>query len=209
MNHPGENKKNFETIVSFLDRHEIAYWLDQGTLLGVYRDGALLPWDRDVDLSVWPDEFDRIVELVDEFCTLGYTAIVTPEADTVKFFSRSSGLSIEINRFFVHGDVCSRTGLRPRGNPAVDLAKRAIKALPPRVYFGILKLYNRTLRPDHVRLSVPARFYAEFTTLEFDGITVRIPAQTEQYLAYKYGPDWRTPRRDWDYVSQDGAVAKE
>ncbi|TVR58081.1 MAG: hypothetical protein EA426_10790 [Spirochaetaceae bacterium] len=209
MNVPEENRKNFDTIVSFLERNDIPFWLDQGTLLGVYRDRALLPWDRDVDISVWPDAFDRLLSRLDEFCALGYTATVTLEADTVKFFSRETGLSIEVNRFFRDGELCTRKGLRPRGNPVLGLVKKAIKALPPRLYLGILKLYNRALRPEHVKLTVPAEFFAEFTRFEFDGMTVPVPARTERYLAFKYGPDWQTPRRVWDHARDDGAVVGE
>lgn len=34
-----------------LNRANVTYWLDQGTLLGVVRDGDLLPWDHDCEIS--------------------------------------------------------------------------------------------------------------------------------------------------------------
>jgi hypothetical protein len=37
---------------SFLAHHNIQYWLDQGTLLGAYRDGAFLKNEHDVDFGI-------------------------------------------------------------------------------------------------------------------------------------------------------------
>lgn len=35
-----------------LDQHNIPYYLEGGTLLGIVRDGDLLPWDGDLDISI-------------------------------------------------------------------------------------------------------------------------------------------------------------
>ena len=52
-------EKNLETArelllraVRVLDEAGIRYHLEGGTLLGLVRDGDLLPWDHDVDISV-------------------------------------------------------------------------------------------------------------------------------------------------------------
>jgi len=39
-------------------------------------------------------------------------------------------------------------------------------------------------------------------TMEF-----RVPAKTEEYLAYRYGEDWRVPKSDWTTNRDDGAIA--
>ena len=39
-------------FTDFLTKHRINYFLEGGTLLGIVRDGDLLPWDHDVDISI-------------------------------------------------------------------------------------------------------------------------------------------------------------
>lgn len=42
-------------VCSVLDANNIQYFLDGGTLLGIMRDGDLLPYDKDVDIGIFPN----------------------------------------------------------------------------------------------------------------------------------------------------------
>jgi phosphorylcholine metabolism protein LicD len=42
-------------ITTSLTSNNIKYWLDGGTLLGLYREGSLIAWDGDLDISLTPD----------------------------------------------------------------------------------------------------------------------------------------------------------
>ena len=48
--------KQLQEILSSFHQHEINYWLDSGTLLGLMRDGRLLESDRDLDIGIWDTE---------------------------------------------------------------------------------------------------------------------------------------------------------
>jgi phosphorylcholine metabolism protein LicD len=37
----------------------IPFWVDFGTLLGLVRDGCLIPWDDDYDFGVWKHEVSK------------------------------------------------------------------------------------------------------------------------------------------------------
>lgn len=54
---------------------------------------------------------------------------------------------------------------------------------------------------------VPNRYFNKFSTMQFYGMEVKVPAKKEEYLAYRYGEDWQIPRRDWITEEEDGAVA--
>lgn len=43
----------------------------------------------------------------------------------------------------------------------------------------------------------------------FYGMEFKVPAETEEYLAYRYGKNWRTPKRDYVYYKDDGAITNE
>jgi len=53
---------------------------------------------------------------------------------------------------------------------------------------------------------VPSCYFAEFRNFEIFGIELPIPKESESYLEYKFGHDWRTPKKQWDSFSQDKAL---
>jgi hypothetical protein len=52
---------------------------------------------------------------------------------------------------------------------------------------------------------IPSRLVLPLGRLEASGRAWPVPADTDGYLTYRYG-DWRTPRRDWWYWRDDGAI---
>ena len=58
------------------------------------------------------------------------------------------------------------------------------------------------------KISVPKHFFQNLSTIKFYGMEFKVPAQTEKYLAYKYGKDWRIPKKDYVYYKEDGALKR-
>ncbi len=46
----------FRQAISCLKRAGINSWVERGTLLGLVRDGKVIPWDHDFDFGVWDHE---------------------------------------------------------------------------------------------------------------------------------------------------------
>jgi len=44
-------------IHSAFDAAGICYWVADGTLLGLYRHSALLPWDHDADINILAPDY--------------------------------------------------------------------------------------------------------------------------------------------------------
>ena len=51
-------------IAHILNTQKSHWWLEGGTLLGLYRDGKLLDWDHDVDLGVQFESEEQIENLL-------------------------------------------------------------------------------------------------------------------------------------------------
>ena len=51
-------------VINILNKHNINYWLDYGTLLGAYRNKGFIPWDDDLDIGITGPDFERLKEIL-------------------------------------------------------------------------------------------------------------------------------------------------
>ena len=54
-------------FITFCDDHEITYFIDGGSTLGCVRHQGFIPWDDDVDVILFRDQYDKFLEYRDEF----------------------------------------------------------------------------------------------------------------------------------------------
>jgi hypothetical protein len=161
------------------DRHlelyrEVAGWFEvhagtplfalYGTLLGIHRDGDLIPGDDDMDVA-YVSRADDAAAVKQEACELilalvraGYTVSLNPRG----------------RLFRVH-----REGLGP---PGLHLDVHP-------VWFEGDHLYV----PNHVTMPAEVTDFLPPDAVEVRGVTVRTPRRPEVFLAGHYGPGWRVP----------------
>ena len=60
-----------EVIDKLFNKHNIYYIATYGTLLGAVRHSDMIPWDDDIDLNVWRNDYSKIMSLKDEFKAYG------------------------------------------------------------------------------------------------------------------------------------------
>ena len=56
---------------------------------------------------------------------------------------------------------------------------------------------------------VPSHFFKNLSTLDFYGMNFKVPKETEEYLEYVYGKDWRIPKRDYMSAKDDHSIVKD
>ena len=48
---------NFYNTIEELNKNKVSYLVCHGSLLGLARNGDLIPWDHDIDIAVWEGEY--------------------------------------------------------------------------------------------------------------------------------------------------------
>jgi hypothetical protein len=72
----------------------------------------------------------------------------------------------------------------------------------------IIKVLSKKLDSYLITLTIPRKYFLEFREIEFYGEKFKIPNRAEEYLAYKYGKDWKTPQK-YVYWEDDGSISKK
>lgn len=69
--------KMLKDVTYLLNKYEIIYWLDFGSLLGAARNGEAIPWDGDFDLSTLQKEKLINSDFINDLEKNGYNVIIT------------------------------------------------------------------------------------------------------------------------------------
>lgn len=203
---PEVDQENFQDATAILREGGVFFWLDQGSLLGAVREGGPIPWDPDIDLSIWSQDFPLLRKLRPRFEASGFYFEAHEYKDCV-FLARSGGRTIEIASQTIEGAYVVRHNAEPRNRRWERGVKALLGKLPERLFFRIRHLGRKWFPRPEVVFRSPAHFFSDFRRTEFLGCAdVSIPVDAEDYLEFKYGPEWRRPRKEWDYSSDDGAA---
>lgn len=220
--------RNLREAKEILDMLGIKYWLDWGTLLGAVRDGKIIEWDHDIDLGAMRDSWEKILSIIHKFEESGFYTERGQLGGGVSF--ARFGISLQIFLYQTKGEdafipypagkladliarglgVLGHLRLFPEANIWIKL--RLIKAKALRYFLSLFMskkpLFNLVQGRGGIKfrqIIIPKYYFGNLATIEFYGMKFNIPSDTESYLKYHYGEDWRTPKREWDAVRDDGS----
>lgn len=170
-----------------LEHAGIKYLVDAGTLLGIVRENRLLPWDNDLDLAVSRVEFPKFDGPIQALRDRGYRVRVLNHTreDPPMLLREVRIVKVSVRRFYFFRGVQLDIFIKTKVGDDYIWAE------------GIRR---------YARKSVPARFHDELKQIDFAGRSYPVPADTDGYLTRRYG-DWRTPKKDWDHIHDDEALA--
>ena len=72
------NRRNLLDVKDVFDKYELDFWPIQGTFLGLYRDGDIIPYDNDVDLAIRSEALQKFFETRGDMESLGFRFIYEP-----------------------------------------------------------------------------------------------------------------------------------
>jgi lipopolysaccharide cholinephosphotransferase len=239
-----EQEKNLidllKTAKEILDRHNIEFWLEGGTLLGAIRDEKFIPWENDIDLGMWANNISnkKRILLSKDFYNRGFKVLIYKEYINIKktvnfwldfdFYQFKDGYAIypafyPKNLLSKYLFILSSILLSPSHPYDIDKLQSLIKRLIMKAAISVSLIIPSFLRKRiasillilykkvgvrYVPRIAPSKYFKNLSKIEFYGMEFKAPSHTEEYLAYKYGKDWRIPRKNWIAERDDGMVIK-
>lgn len=173
-------------IARLFKTHDVPYCLDGGTLLGIVREGRLLPWDNDLDFFVPREAAPKIDRLRWHLLRLGC------KLDRITTTQAYGPIGVGVPRIYKIKSL--RNIWRER--VVIDLIFKYADEADFHWLIG-----NK--RPVHKK--VARRFYDQFDTIHYRGVDYPIPCDVEMYLTHRYG-DWRKTQKDYDFRTDDHSI---
>jgi len=59
--------KALKELKRVFEKHDILFWLEAGTLIGAVREGKIIPWDDDADITIWIKDGYKLIDARKDF----------------------------------------------------------------------------------------------------------------------------------------------
>jgi hypothetical protein len=162
--------RNLIDARSILDSLGIRCWLTDGTLLGYFREGDIIEHDRDVDLGLFIEDYQDAIVPAFRDCGFDVMYVLGEKKQGLEISFVRDGVKVDLFFFYREGD---------------------------RLWHGAWEGMDKGRKRNLIKY-----YYEPFDLRQIDflGSAFNVPADTLKYVETKYGPDWRTPVKDWDWA---------
>ena len=106
-------------VHTFMGEHQLNYYLLGGSALGAVRHNGFIPWDDDIDIGMFREDYERFLEICDDFSS---------DYEVVNF-KRRGNCNFVLTRIYINNTYIA--------DPSVENTK-----LDKRLYFDIFPLDN-------------------------------------------------------------------
>ena len=169
------NKTILFKVDEILTQKSLQYWLNYGTLLGAYRDHDFISHDYDLDIGMWWKDFEGIKDL---FLDNGFNLVVEfhfgnwDDPERVEYRFEYAGAFIDVDFYIIDENKMAQT-YNPLFKDGWDYTKETER------HPIICEIITNPIRG--------------LSQIDFVGRKFWVPSNTEEYIEYNYGKDWKTP----------------
>lgn len=160
-----------DTFVAILNKNNIQYFLEYGTLLGFYRAQDFIEWDDDIDISVHIENTDiNIGKVVKQIvCSLNKLREKITWEYTLLYDKEDKLIGIDFK--FNENELLKEFS----------------------VNLGLITFYKEMAY--QVMNYGPKKHYENCETMNINGKQYKLPYDTAGYLTFTYGDDWKIEKR--------------
>jgi len=100
-------------VLNVAKKHGVLCWLNYGALLGMVREGRLLPWNNDAELCCWHESEIRgkLKRTIDELQSMGYITCYYAPIGTINI--KKKGVDINVNCYWEEDGMAVRPHEEP------------------------------------------------------------------------------------------------
>ncbi len=164
-------------------------------MLGIVRDGDLLPWDHDIDLSISVIDAEKFAKNKKKLSRKGYRITQRKIHKDIGGYKEGQYRIFKVKKFL----PSILKGVFPIFHKYMVVADIFVKADDDKYTYW--QAMEKIMRVDK-------KYYSSFETIEYMGRTIKIPNDYKNYLTEKYG-DWATPVKDWSCGADEKTVIKD
>ena len=213
---------NFYNTIQELNKNKVFYWVCHGSLLGLARDGDLIPWDHDIDIAVWEGEYTHEY-IINIFKLMGFQLNKDHPDGSLKF-ERNGARSVDVN-FYKDCESSEKLACCLHRIPKSKIGSLLDKLAHDRNYKGrydliyrFSKLFKFILVPLYKRLDKAGVIYIEkgyttpkdllvnFINVDYFGVNCKVPEKFKSINAYIYGDEWLVPKEKYNWMTDSSSV---
>lgn len=158
----------YKTVCRIFNQYDVPHFTACGTLLGIIRDGDLLPWDSDVDMIIDGESSANVFRLLKTHLPSDLN-VVTYNHNIAVF-----------DQFNLHLDIYA---YKPYDNEYGPYHFQS---------YWLARLYM-WIKAKHANYTYPMDAIHPIRKIKWEDIIISIPHDPERMLEHEYGKTWRTP----------------
>ena len=226
----------FKDVCDLLHNNRINFWICHGTLLGIIRENRLLPWDHDIDFAVWDHETDKN-HIMDIMLSHGYQQeVIAGDMDCLHFLGEEK--KIDISFYKIKDNIASiKWAISPKdtfGKLMLFVSNNISKnndeilinhSIPKKAMLTIIRQFSLLLgfilpnklktlfnkkamqKMKYTGYSYPMEIM-QLKNIEYAGMEIPVPFDSEACLQHTYGKDWKTPKKNYIWYEEADNLIK-
>lgn len=183
----------FKELCDLFEKFEVNYWVDGGTLLGLIRDGELIPHDSDQDVCMKIEDYGKnVIEMFDYI-----------NSNSRYDFKEMRSLHEYFKSGFNNGKI-----FVPNKHYKILLKERFISGrFEKKIYCDFIVLFpfkdfHFYKQNSEYVWRYKSEYFEKIVTKRFYDRNVKIPSKYNEYLDMIYNYSWREPGKFNAYTTK-------